>query len=138
MNTMSNILFPNSRMLLLGLRTISISVCSGRAGAVPGRSRVSGRSRVPGTGSGSGPVAGSKGCEREVSKVSVSMGSKTIGCVPEVWTEAVLGTGFREPEVLRRFRVPDIPFPRFRRLLCTSEVYFCAMNVHSYSCTVKV
>ena len=45
MNTMSNILFPNSRMLLLGLRAISISVCSGRAGAVLGRNR------VPGTGS---------------------------------------------------------------------------------------
>ena len=37
------------------------------------------------------------------------MGSEGLGFVPEVWTEPVLGTGFREPEVLRRFRVPEIP-----------------------------
>ena len=28
------------------------------------------------------------------------MGSDGLGSVPEVWTERVLGTGFREPEVL--------------------------------------
>ena len=33
-----------------------------------------------------------------------SMGSEGLGSVPEVWTERVLGTRFREPEVLRRFR----------------------------------
>ena len=49
-----------------------------------------------------------------------SMGSDRLGSVPEVWTEPVLGTGFWEPEVLRRFRVPEIPFPRFRKLFLTS------------------
>ena len=32
------------------------------------------------------------------------MGSKGLGSVPEVLTEPFLGTGFQEPEVLRRFR----------------------------------
>ena len=77
-------------------------------------------------------------------KFRCSMGSDGFGSVPEVWTEQVLGTGFREPEVLRRFRVPEIPFPRVRKLLCTLKVYFCTLNVNScklkynYSCTFKV
>ena len=32
------------------------------------------------------------------------MGSEELGSVPEVLTELFLGTGFQEPEVLRRFR----------------------------------
>ena len=32
------------------------------------------------------------------------MGSEGLGSVPEVLTEPFLGTGFQEPEVLRRFR----------------------------------
>ena len=35
-----------------------------------------------------------------------------------------LGTGFREPKVIRRFRIPEIRFPRSRKLLCTLKVYF--------------
>ena len=141
MNTMSNILFPNSRMQLLGLCTISISVCSGQGGSVPGRNR------VPGTGSKFSfrnrfwfrTCSGFKSLRaRGFDCFGVRLGSETIGCVPKVWTEVVLGTGFREPEVLRRFRVPEIPFPRFRQLLCTSKVYFCILKVHSYFCTLKV
>ena len=95
-----------------------------------------------------------------------SMGSDGLGSVPEVWTEPALGTRFRKPEVLRRFWVPEILFPRFRKLLytlkvlllylesillyfenmllyfevsfciCTSKVYFCTLKV--YFCTLKV
>ena len=46
-----------------------------------------------------------------------------------------LGTGFREPKVLRRFQVPEIRFTRFRKLLCTLKVYFCTSKV--YFCTLK-
>ena len=35
-----------------------------------------------------------------------SMGSHGLGSVPEVWTELVLGTGFREPEF--RAKVPKV------------------------------
>ena len=76
-------------------------MCSGRAGAVPG-TKTGFREPVRGTGSG-----------------NHSMGSDRLGSVPEVWTEPVLGTWFREPKVLRRFRIPEIRFPRFRKLLCT-------------------
>ena len=74
---------------------------------------------VSGTGSGkpgSGPEALfwiQKVASPRFRRLRYSMGSKGLGSVPEVWTEPVLGTGFREPEVLRRFRVPEIPFPRF-------------------------
>ena len=60
-------------------------------------------------------VPGSAGCVREVSKVSVFDGFDGLGSIPEVWTEPVLEPGVREPEVLRRFRVPEIPIPRFRK-----------------------
>ena len=52
-----------------------------------------------------------------------------LGSIPEVWTEPVLEPGVREPEVLRRFRVPEIPIPRFRKWLCTLKVYFCTLKV---------
>ena len=65
-----------------------VSVCSGRAGAVPGKKR------VPGTGSD-----GFRGLDR----LQGAIGWVALGSVPEVWTELVLGTGFREPKVLRRF-----------------------------------
>ena len=66
---------------------------------------------VSGTGSrklGSGPEAffRSEGCEPEVSKVSVFDGFRGLGSVPEVWTEPVLRTGFREPEF--RAKVPKV------------------------------
>ena len=52
--------------------------------------------------------------------------SDGLGSVPEVWMEPALGTGFGEPEVLRRFRVPEIPLPRFRRkllcIVCTKDM----------------
>ena len=60
-----------------------------------------------------GSVSGKPGCGPEalfrVQKVASPkfrrfrclMGSEGLGSVPEVWTELVLGTGFREPEVLR-------------------------------------
>ena len=44
-------------------------------------------------------VPGSEGCVPEVSKVSLFDG---LGPVPEVWTERVLGTWFREPEVFKK------------------------------------
>ena len=50
--------------------------------------------------------------------------------------ELVLGTGLREPEVLRKFRAPEIPFPRFQKLLCTLKQHFCNLKV--YSCTLKI
>ena len=90
----------------------------------------SGRNRVPGTGSGSSfrnrfweTVPGSEGCEPEVSKVSVFDGFQGVRFCSRGLDGPVLGTGFREPNVLRRFRVPEIAFPRFRELLCTSRKY---------------
>ena len=45
-------------------------------------------------------------------------------------------SGNRVPGTRRRFQVPEIPFPgfrrrfpRFRKLLCTSKVYFCTLKV---------
>ena len=67
----------------------------------------------------------------KVRRFRCSMGS---GSVPEVWTEPVLGTRFRKPEVLRRSRVPEIPFPRFRKLLFTLKGHFCTLKV----CKLKV
>ena len=64
-------------------------------------------------------------CPR-VRRLRCSMGSDGLGSVP--WTELVLGTGFRKPEVLRRFRVPTIPFPRFRKLLSTLKGHFCTLK----------
>ena len=56
-----------------------------------------------------------------------SMSSDWLGSVPKVWTEPALGTGFRESEVLRKFRVSEIPLPRFQKLLCT---YFESMLLY--------
>ena len=61
-----------------------------------------------------------------------SMGSDRLGSVPEVWTEPVLGTGFWEPEVLRRFWVPEIPFPRFRKLFLCTSLCFDVLWKHIY------
>ena len=99
------------------------------------------RNRIPDPGIVKVPVQ-KVACPR-FRKFRCSMGSDGLGSVPEVWTEQVLGTGFREPEVLKRFRVPEIPFPRFRKLLCTLKVHFCTLNLNScklkvYSCTFKV
>ena len=74
------------------------------------------------------------------------MSSDGLGSVPKVWTEPALGTGFRELEVLRKFRVSEIPLPRFQKLLCTYstlKAYFCTLKVcfctlKLYFCTVKV
>ena len=65
------------------------------------------------------------------------MSSDGLGSVPKVWTEPALGTGFRECEVLRKFRVSEIPLPRFQKLLCT---YFESMLLYFESkiCTLKV
>ena len=46
------------------------------------------------------------------------MGSEGLGSVPEVLTEPFLGTGFQEPEVLRRFR------PRFPTVTLYFESIF--------------
>ena len=70
-------------------------------------------------GSGKEPVPG----EPEVSKVSVFDGFQGVRFCSRGLDGPVLGTGFREPNVLRRFRVPEIAFPRFRELLCTSRKY---------------
>ena len=86
------------------------------------------------------------------------MSSDGLGSVPKVWTEPALGTGFRESEVLRKFRVSEIPLPRFQKLLCTYfeskllyfeskictlKVNFCTLKVNfctlkAYFCTLKV
>ena len=58
-----------------------------------------------------------------------SSGNRIRVC-SEVWTELALGTRFRKPEVLRRFRVPEIPFPRFRKLLFTLKGHFCTLKVY--------
>ena len=79
-----------------------VSVCSGRAGAVPGK----------------------KNGFREPFREPVPMGSEVPGT-------GVPGSGnrFRERKVLRRFRIPEIRFLRFRKLLCTLKVYFCTRDV---------
>ena len=105
--------FPEQQNAMGSLHNI-VSVCSGRAGAVPGIKRVPGT--VPGTGSD-----GFRGLDRfQRSEVPGFRGSGNRF----QWFRD-LGTGFREPKVLRRFRIPEIRFPRFRKLLCTSKVYFC-------------
>ena len=58
------------------------------------------------------------------------MSSDGLGSVPKVWTEPALGTGFRESEVLRKFRVW-----RFRCqgsescFVLTLKVCFCTLTV---------
>ena len=81
---------------------------------------------------GSGKELGSGNRLSSMSSDSVrrfrrSMSSDGLGSVPEVWTEPALGTGFWEPEVLRRFRVPEILLPRFQKLLCTLKIYICTL-----------
>ena len=79
------------------------------------------------------------GIRRRFRRFRCSMGSDRLGSVPEVWTEPVLGTGFWEPEVLRRFRVPEIPFPRFRKLfLCTSLCFDVLWKYIYLICTLQV
>lgn len=39
------------------------------------------------------------------------------------------GISFGEPDVLRRFRVPEILFPRCRKLRYTSREHFCVLKV---------
>ena len=48
--------------------------------------------------------SGSEGCVKEVSKVSVFDGFRGVRFCSRVLTEPCLGTGFQEPEVLRRLR----------------------------------
>ena len=38
------------------------------------------------------------------------------------------GNQFWKPEVLRRFQVPQIPFPMCRKLLCALKEYFCTLK----------
>ena len=83
-----------------------------------------------------GSVSGKPGCGPEalfrVQKVASPkfprfrclMGSEGLGSVPEVWTEPVLGTGFREREVLRRFRAK---VPRVTLYYGAIRVYFESM-----------
>ena len=47
-----------------------------------------------------------------VPEVSFFFGSDGLGSAPEVWTEPVLGTGFREPGGIKK--VPGSGFRRFR------------------------
>ena len=75
------------------------------------------RNRVPDT-----KVPGSEGCVPEGSKASVFDGFRRVRFC------SLDGTGFRKPEVLRRFRVPTIPFPRFRKLLSTLKGHFCTLK----------
>ena len=82
-------------------------------------------------------VPGSNGCEPEVSKVSVFDAFRAVRFCSRGLDGTGSGTGFPEPEVLRRFG------PRFRKLLCTSKVYSCTLKVHFcalkvYFCALKV
>ena len=67
-----------------------------------------------------------------------SMSSDGLGSVPKVWTEPALGTGFRESEVLRKFRVW-----RFRCqgsescFVLTLKVCFCTLKVCFFTLKVK-
>ena len=76
-------------------------------------------------GSGKEPGSGPEALFRvqkvapEVSKVSVFDGFRGVKFCSRCLDVIGSGNGFREPEVLRRFRVPEIPFPGFRKLLCT-------------------
>ena len=52
-------------------------------------------------------------------------------------------TGFRKP-VPARFRVPEIPFPRFRQFICIlkEHLHFCSLKLYSptskvYFCTLE-
>ena len=58
-------------------------------------------------------------------------GWRVIGFVP-VWTEPFLGTVFLERGVLRRFRVPEIPFPRFRKSLCFEGILLYFERIFLY------
>ena len=124
-------------------------MCSGRAGAVPGRNR------VPGTGSGNWfrePVlgsrnrirvsmgsdrflrcqgSGSEGCAKEVSKVSVFDGFRGVRFCSRGFDGTVSGN--RVPGTRGNKKVPG---QGFRQLLCTSKVYSCTLKV--YFCTLKV
>ena len=74
-------------------------MCSGRVGAVPGSGF---RETVPGSVSG---TRVQKVASPRFRRFRCSMGSEGIGSLPEAWTDSVLGTGVREPEVL----VPKVP-----------------------------
>ena len=131
---------PNSRMLW-GLCTIQISVCSGRAGAVPGRNR------VPGTGSGNWfrqppgfdgfrqvlrfQGSGSEGRVKEVSKVSVFDGFRGVRFCSQGFDGTVSGNRVPGTRGIKK-----VPGQGFRQLLCTSKVYACTLKV--YSCTLNV
>ena len=52
------------------------------------------------------------------------MDSDGFGSFPEVWTGPVRETGFPEPEVLRRFRVPKVPFPKVIVCFESVSMYF--------------
>ena len=54
-----------------------------------------------------------------------SMGSHRLGSVPEVWTELVLGTGFREPEF--RAKAPKVTL-YFESILLYLESIFCTLK----------
>ena len=66
------------------------------------------------------------------------MGSEGLGSVPEVLTERCLGTGFQEPEVLRRFRakVSDSYSVLRKYTVVLWKCTFCTLKV--CSCTLKV
>ena len=117
--------FPNSRMVLAQYRFWCVLGELGRfregtwfQGPVPGS--VSGKP-------GCGPEA-LLGVEKVASpkfrRFRCLMGSEGLGSVPEVWTEPVLGTGFREPEVLRRFRAK---VPKVALYYGAIRVYFESM-----------
>ena len=78
------------------------------------------RVRVP---TGSNRFCGSKVRAQKVAcprfrRFRCSMGPDRLGSVPEVCREPVLGTGFWEPKVVRRFRVSGDSIPQ------GSESYF--------------
>ena len=81
-------------------------MCSERAGAVRGRNRVPGPALWVSI--GSDRFCGSRFRFRTLREKGFEgfslMGSEGLGSVPDVLTEPFLGTGFQEPEVLRRFR----------------------------------
>ena len=111
--------FPQQQNAMGSLHNIDFGVLWaswGGSGKEPGSGNRF-RELVPGTSSGN-RIRVSMGSDRFCgSKVPVQkvvwkrfrrfrclMGSEGLGSVPEVLTEPFLGTGFQEPEVLRRFR----------------------------------
>ena len=72
-------------------------------------------------------ILGSESCVPKVSKVSVFGEFRRVRFCSQGLDGTGSGTGFRESEVLRKFRVSEIPLPRFRKLLCTLKVCFCTL-----------